>query len=254
MERKTIDKCIAWLRKYFEDAGSPKAVIGISGGKDSTVVAYLCVEALGKDNVVGVLMPNDEQADIADSYEVVNALSIQHITLDISASYNGLVYQFEDKANKPVSKNAKVNLAPRIRMAALYMVAQTVGGRVVGTGNLCESILGYYTLWGDGVCDVNPIANMLVSEVVELGEALGVPGHLVHKAPSDGLTGKTDEESFGFTYRDAEACILHDWNAVSEDAKAKIEKKIDAALWKWNIRPHIPCFDDWDLKWHSKSR
>ena len=225
--RLLTEKCVEWLKKYFADAGNPKAVVGISGGKDSTVVAYLCVKALGKENVIGVLMPNGQQLDIDDSYEVEYP--------DIQAS-----------------TQARVNLSPRLRMSALYMVAQTVGGRVVGTGNLCESILGYYTLWGDGACDVNPIRNMLVSEVIAVGEILGVPDHLVHKAPSDGLTGKTDEENFGFTYKDVEAYICHDWDALDEETKTKIDKRVDAVMWKSRMSPAIPNFNDLNLLWHLK--
>ena len=248
---KLVDRCTEWLKKYFEDAGNPKAVVGISGGKDSTVVAYLCVKALGKENVIGVLMPNGQQFDIDDSYEVVKNLGIRYHVINIRNAYNALWNEYPDIRT---STQARVNLAPRLRMSALYMVAQTVGGRVVGTGNLCERVLGYYTLWGDGVCDINPIANMLVSEVIAVGEALEVPDHLIHKAPSDGLTGKTDEENFGFTYKDVEAYICHDYDAISEETKTKIAKKVDSALWKWHMSPAIPNFNDLNLLWHLKEK
>ena len=247
--RLLTEKCVEWLKKYFADAGNPKAVVGISGGKDSTVVAYLCVKALGKENVIGVLMPNGQQLDIDDSYEVVKNLGIRYHLINIRNAYMALWNEYPDIQ---ASTQARVNLSPRLRMSALYMVAQTVGGRVVGTGNLCESILGYYTLWGDGACDVNPIRNMLVSEVIAVGEILGVPDHLVHKAPSDGLTGKTDEENFGFTYKDVEAYICHDWDALDEETKTKIDKRVDAVMWKSRMSPAIPNFNDLNLLWHLK--
>ena len=246
---KTVTtNCIKWLREYFEANGNPKAVIGISGGKDSTVVAYLCAKALGPENVIGVLMPNGVQDDIDDSLEVVQNLGIKWKKINIRDAYVGLL----NGLDVTPSDRSKVNLQPRLRMATLYMVAQTEGGRVVGTGNLCERILGYFTLWGDGVSDVNPIGNTLVSEVLELGEDLGVPDRLLHKTPSDGLSGMSDEEKFGFTYKEAEAVILHHFSKVTSTVREKIERQINSNLWKWNIGPSIPCFDDYGLKWHHK--
>jgi NAD+ synthase len=193
---------INWIRDWFEENGNEcKAIVGISGGKDSTVVAALCVEALGKDRVVGVLMPNGTQKDISDSYEVVKHLGIRHICVNIADSYNAILNQF-DGNGLVESEQTKINLAPRLRMATLYAVSQSLNGRVVGTSNLDESVLGYFTRWGDGVADVEPIINLHVSEVVELGLLLGLPEHLVKKTPSDGLCGLSDEDKIGFTYKE----------------------------------------------------
>lgn len=235
------NRCVAWIQDYFKINKVSKAVIGISGGKDSTVVAYLCVEALGKENVIGVLMPNGNQSDINDSYEVVNNLGIKYVKHNIADAYN----DFWHIEGVIPSEQAKINLAPRLRMTTLYFVAQSVGGRVVGTGNLCERILGYYTLWGDGACDLNPIANMLVSDVIAVGEALGVPGHLLHKAPADGLSGLTDEEKLGFSYEDAEKVIRHRCEDVPDNIRKTIERRIDSVLWKWHLQPDIPKFNDY---------
>ena len=233
------ENCINWLKDYFNSQGNPKAVVGISGGKDSTVVAWLCAKALGKENVVGVLMPNGFQKDIDDSYEVVNTLGIKHKVIDISKAYNC----FLDLENVLPSEQAKINLVPRLRMTALYFVAQSLRGRVVGTGNLCERILGYFTLWGDSACDLNPIGNMLVSEVIALGRELGAPEHLLVKAPSDGLSGMTDEEKIGFTYEELEKFLREGKESVSKETADKIEKRREAVLWKWLITTRgVPIF------------
>lgn len=195
---------IQWLRNWHKENGNGGClVIGISGGKDSSVVAALCVEALGKERVLGVLMPNGTQSDIDDSYAVCKHLGIDYVRININTAYNaildGLVYNGIEASNQ-----TKVNLGPRLRMSTLYAVAQSVNGRVVGTSNLDETLLGFFTRWGDGVSDVEPIIKMHVSEVVELGLALGLPEYLVKKTPSDGLTGVSDETSFGFTYNEFE--------------------------------------------------
>lgn len=199
------DYLITWIREWFEINGDGcKAVIGISAGKDSTVVAALCVEALGKDRVIGVLMPNGEQNDIADSYAVCHHLGIRYIEINMQMAYSNIVMQMQGQGVK-ASEQTKINLGPRLRMSTLYAVSQSVNGRVVGTGNASEIFAGFYTRYGDGAYDVNPIAKLAMEEVVELGLALGLPEYLVKKAPSDGLTGKTDNDVFnerGYSYAD----------------------------------------------------
>ena len=229
------DRCVAWIQDYFKTTKGEKAVIGISGGKDSTVVAYLCVKALGKENVIGVLMPNGNQTDINDSYEVVNNLGIKYVKHNIAEAYNSF---WHIDAIEP-SAQAKINLAPRLRMTTLYFIAQSVGGRVVGTGNLCERMLGYYTLWGDGACDMNPIGHMLVSEVIGVGRALGIAERLLVKPPSDGLTGKTDEDSLGFTYAEVEKAL----NGESTPNADKINSRVAAQKFKRDMTS-IPMFKD----------
>ena len=190
---------VRWLSQCFEENGKDcKAVVGISGGKDSTVVAALCVKALGKDRVVGVLMPNGIQRDIEDSKAVCRHLGIDNFLINIKTAYDDILAQVATQVN--VSRQSSINLAPRLRMASLYAVAQSVNGRVVNTSNLSEAWVGYSTRYGDGVGDFAPLLNLTVTEVIAIGKVLGLPDYLVTKAPSDGLTGKSDEEKLGFTY------------------------------------------------------
>ena len=201
---KLKEAIIKWIQDWFKQNGSDcKAVIGISGGKDSTVAAALCVEALGKENVFGVLMPCDFQQDIADSYAVVEFLGIESMTVDfgvaVSAILCGIDYPRCGKGVR-ISDQTRINLPPRIRMATLYAISQSINGRVCCTDNLSEAYIGYSTRWGDGVGDFAPLADLTSEEVVAIGDVLGLPQELVHKTPSDGLCGKTDEDSFGFSY------------------------------------------------------
>lgn len=238
------DRIVAWIRDWFEENGKDcNAVIGISGGKDSSVVAALCVEALGKDRVFGVMMPNGEQSDIADSYAVVDHLDIRHTVQDISVIYRCFLENLEYPVGGDIfrikqSEQTKINLPPRIRMATLYAVSQSINGRVACTDNLSESYIGYSTRWGDNVGDFCPLANLTSEEVVAVGDACGLPYELTHKVPSDGLCGKTDEDRFGFTY---EALNKYIRTGVCEDEETK--KKIDEMHQKnlFKLQP-IPSF------------
>lgn len=229
---------VSWIRDWFENNGKDcKAIIGISGGKDSSVAAALCVEALGKDRVFGVLMPCGTQSDIDASYRLCEHLDIKNITIDIFP-------MAEDFGNSLAWKNilpteqAEINLLPRIRMTTLYFTSQSIGGRVVCTDNLSESYIGYSTRWGDGVGDFAPLANLTSEEVVAIGDALGLPYDLVHKTPSDGLCGKSDEDNFGFTYEVLNKYIR---TGVCDDEETKrlIDEKHEKNLFK--LRP-IPAF------------
>ncbi|MBQ7446090.1 MAG: NAD(+) synthase [Clostridia bacterium] len=196
---KVKEELVFWIRRFFEENGKGcKAVVGISGGKDSSVTAAICVEALGRENVVGVLMPCGEQSDIDAAYMLVNHLGIEHYVVNIGNAVEALKAAVPEEVK--VTKQASVNLSPRIRMSTLYYVSQCVNGRVVNTCNLSEDWVGYSTRYGDSVGDFSPLSNLTVSEVRELGTLLGLPKELVFKAPSDGLTGKTDEDNLGFTY------------------------------------------------------
>jgi len=204
------DRIVQWIRDWFEENGKDcNAVIGISGGKDSTVAAALCVEALGKDRVVGVLMPNGEQKDIKDSFNVCNYLDIDRYVVNIESVVSALGLEVAATAGRAFqpSEQAIINLPPRIRMTVLYFVSQSIGGRVVCTDNLSESYIGYSTRWGDNIGDFAPLANYTASEVVAIGDALGLPHFLTHKTPSDGLCGQTDEDRFGFTYEQLDTYI-----------------------------------------------
>ena len=191
--------CVAWIRDFFAKNGPDcNAVLGISGGKDSSVAAALCVEALGADRVIGVLMPCGEQADIDCALKLVNHLGIRHYIVNIKEAVEGL--KAAVPADLPLSAQSITNLPPRIRMATVYAVSQSVNGRVCNTCNLSEDWVGYSTRYGDSVGDFSPMSRLTVAEVKEIGHLLGLPYELVEKVPIDGLCGKTDEDNLGFTY------------------------------------------------------
>lgn len=208
--KKTKDEIVQWIRNYFRDNGPGRsAVIGISGGKDSTIAAALCVEALGKESVVGVLMPNGIQSDIQDSYKVVESLGINYHVVNIGDTVFALTDQLESIIH--VSEQTRVNMPARIRMTTLYAIAQSLpnGGRVVNTCNRSEDFVGYSTKFGDSAGDFSPLANLMVHEVIQIGHELPIPVELVDKTPSDGLCGKTDEDNLGFTYAQLDDYIAH---------------------------------------------
>jgi len=220
---KLKDDIIKNIRDWFDKNGSTAtAVIGISGGKDSTVAAALLEEALGKDRVLGVMMPNGIQPDISDSERVIKILGIRSITENINTIYATFIQQLM-MTGINVSKDTTINLPPRLRMATLYAIAQSLpeGGRVINTCNYSEDYVGYSTKYGDSAGDISILGNCFVSEVIGIGDALGLPYDLVHKAPSDGLCGKTDEDRFGFTYDDIETYVL-----TGTTGNAEIDAKI----------------------------
>lgn len=195
---------VKWIQDWFKENGPDcKAVIGISGGKDSSIVAALCVEALGKDRVVGVMMPNGTQDE--DSIKLIKHLGIQSITIDIQTAYVSIVSAINVQGS--VTSQTNINLPPRLRMAALYAVSQSLNGRVANTCNLSESYIGWETRWGDAVGDFAPLAGLTCSEVIALGKELDLPEDLVEKTPSDGLCGRSDEEAFGFSYDEVDRWI-----------------------------------------------
>lgn len=206
---KATQECVDWIRDWFDKNGKDcNAIIGISGGKDSTVVAALCKKALGADRVIGIMLPNGVQSDISDSREIIKHLGIRHAEININLAANamlaGMVSTKTLAAEMGVgtvpSRQTTENLPPRIRMAALYMVAQSFNGRVSNNCNLSENYIGYSTIYGDTAGDFSPISHFTVSEVIEIGKVLGIPERFLVKPPSDGLCGKTDEEKIGFTY------------------------------------------------------
>ena len=216
------DKCVKWIRDFFEKNGKDcNAVIGISGGKDSSVVAALCVEALGKERVIGVLMPCGEQADIAFSKKLINCLGIQDYTINIEHAVAGVIHELEKKIDG-VSLQTRVNLPARIRMATLYAVSQSCNGRVANTCNLSEDWVGYSTRYGDAAGDFSPLGQLTVTEVKAIGRVLGLPKELIEKVPTDGLSGKTDEENLGFSYM-----VLDQYIRKGICENQEIKKKID---------------------------
>ena len=229
------NECVAWIRDFFAQNGKDcNAVVGISGGKDSSVVAALCVEALGRDRVVGVLMPCGEQGDIDCAYALVDHLGIRHYTVNIADAVAGLTAALP--AGLAVTEQAKNNLPPRLRMATVYMVSQCVNGRVANTCNLSEDYVGYSTRYGDSVGDFSPLSRLTVAEVKEIGYCLGLPRMLVDKTPIDGLCGKTDEDNLGFTYAELDRYI-RTGEIDDPEKKARIDYKHRTNLFKLELMP-----------------
>ena len=217
---KVKNECVQWIRDFFENNGKGcNAVVGISGGKDSSIVAALCVEALGKDRVIGVLMPNGEQADIDMAKLLVEHLGIRHYIINIKEAFDGIVNAMPFE----LSEQSRVNLAPRIRMSTLYAVSQSHNGRVANTCNLSEDWVGYSTRYGDAAGDFSPCSHLTVTEMKAIGRVLGLPDVLVDKTPIDGLCGKTDEENLGFTYAELDRYIRE--GVIEDEAKkARIDR------------------------------
>ena len=242
--REQTKAVINWIRDYFKDNSDGKAIIGISGGKDSTIAAALCVEALGADRVIGVLMPNGRQADINDSYEVVARLQLQYHVVNIGSACEEL-YRFIADAvylnggMKAIKENTMIttNTPARLRMTTLYAIAALYpNSRVVNTCNYSEDYVGYSTKYGDAAGDFSPLGNLTVREVLEIGDDLGLPQHLVHKAPSDGMCGKTDEDNLGFTYEELDSFLLGE-GGLSMEAMCKVAKLHKATRHKYTPMP-----------------
>ena len=234
---KIKDQCVQWIRDFFEENGPGcNAVLGISGGKDSSIAAALCVEALGHDRVIGVLMPQGEQHDIDMAYLLVNHLGIEHYVINIKDAVDGVLQNMPKELE--VTAQARQNLPPRIRMSTLYAVSQCRNGRVCNTCNLSEDWVGYSTRYGDSVGDFSPMSFLTVTEVKEIGRLLGLPAMLVDKTPIDGLCGKSDEENLGFTYAELDRYIR---TGEIEDKRKKevIDRKHKANLFKLQF---MPCF------------
>ena len=233
--QETKRRLVEWIKDYFRQNGPEcTAVIGISGGKDSSICTALCLEALGPERVLGVLMPNGEQPDIEDS----RSLGLKAIEINIEQGYRGMLAALGGKER--LGKDALINLPPRLRMATLYAIAQSLpkGGRVVNTCNRSEDYIGYSTKFGDAAGDFSPLSNLLVSEVRQIGKCTNVPPVLVEKTPSDGLCGQTDEEKIGFTYETLDRYILT--GEAPAETKAKIDRMHERNLHK--LLP-MPSFD-----------
>lgn len=229
---------VEWVKNYFEKTASPdtKAVIGISGGKDSSVAAAVCVKALGKERVIGILMPQGEQPDIEFSRLLVNFLGIKSFTVNIGETVAS--FMSELKKHIEPSSQAIINTPARIRMTTLYAFAACIGGRVVNTCNLSEDWIGYSTKYGDAAGDLSPLSDLTVTEVIQIGDELGLPYELVHKIPTDGLCGKTDEENLGFTYAMLDRYIRGEDDLGSHpDIKEKIDRLHKANLHKLMLMP-----------------
>ena len=234
------NKIIEFIRDYYQKNNLGGVVLGISGGKDSGVVAGLFAKAIGPENVIGVTLPcHSKSQDATDAVLVAEKFGFKLINLDLTSVYD----QFEEEAKKiddfTVSEDSEINLKPRLRMASVYYLAQMYSKKnnkvylVAGTGNKCEIYVGYFTKGGDGVSDINVLGDLTVEEVIKVGEVIGVPEQVLYKAPSDGLSGKTDEDRLGFTYADVAKVI--NGEPVDENVKAVIERKHAANQHKFNI-------------------
>lgn len=249
--RDIVNEVVKWIQDFFDkNSDNGNAVLGISGGKDSSVAAALCVEALGKDRVIGVLMPNGEQLDIGYAIKLCDTLGIRHTVVNIANAVNAVydemklnngfvsapIFQYE------VSQQAMINLPARIRMATVYAVSQSNNGRVVNTCNLSEDYIGYSTRYGDAAGDFSPLAHFTVGEVIQIGKILGLPDKFVNKVPSDGLCGKTDEDNLGFTYEVLDKYIR---TGVCEDEETKrlIDRKHVLNKFKLELMPTFPFGD-----------
>ena len=240
--KEVKDQVVQWIRDWFDLNGPGcNAVIGISGGKDSSVVAGLCVEALGKDHVIGVTMPNGVQKDISDSMKLINHLGIRYFNINIGDTYQTLMGTLEEALGSQqaeVSRQTVINMPPRLRMTTLYAISQSMNGRVANTCNLSEDWVGYSTRYGDAAGDFSPLGGLTVQEVKAIGKELGLPIELVEKTPADGLTDKSDEDNLGFTYAVLDHYIR---TGVCEDpaVKAIIDDKHVRNLFKLQPIPHF---------------
>lgn len=229
---KTKDEIIVWIRNYFRKNGPDcNAVVGISGGKDSSIVAALCCEALGNGRVIGVLMPQGVQDDIDVARDLVKHLGIKSFEINIAEAVNTLLAKGRI-AGLCDSKQARVNLPARIRMATLFMVSQSMNGRVANTCNASENFVGWQTVGGDGFGQFSPLSKLTVTEVKAVGRELGLPEKFIEKAPADGLTGKTDEDNFGFTYEFLDKYIRTGEFGGDTATAAKIDRMHEANLFK----------------------
>ena len=219
--KQTAEKLVKWLKDYFDNNGQPiNAVVGCSGGKDSTVVLAALTKAIGPDRIYAILMPNGEQADIDDSYKICEYLGLKPHVCNIQDAYNGVVGSVSGEF-EPTGQ-MKINSAPVLRMTTLKAISQCVNGRFTCNGNASEAYIGWFTIDGDDRGSVKPLINMTVTEVIQVGEALGLPDWMIHKTPTDGLCGQTDEDKFGFTYE-----VLDKYIRTGEIDDLEVKAKID---------------------------
>ena len=236
---QTTAEAVKWIQAWFEKNGKGcNAVVGISGGKDSSIVAALCAKALGKERVIGVLMPNGEQSDIDCSLQLVKHLDIPYYICNIKKAVDGVLEALQ-ASGVEITRQTTINLPPRIRMSTLYALSQSNNGRVANTCNLSEDWVGYSTRYGDAAGDFAPLGKLTVQEVKEIGQYLGLPLNLVEKVPSDGLSNKTDEDNLGFTY-----AVLDEYIRTGvckdEETKARIDRL--HVLNEFKLKP-IPCYE-----------
>lgn len=240
LEKRTLEKeaqnAIIWIREYVEKIGANGIVIGNSGGKDSATVLAMAVKAIGKEKVLSVAMPCfSKETDLEDAKLVAEAFEVPLLKVDLSNIYQEMENEINRQIPQSLTLEAIVNMKPRLRMTTLYGIAQTLGYLVIGTGNLCEAMVGYTTKWGDNSSDFNPIGNFIVEEVLAIGKMLGVPEKILQKAPSDGLGGQTDEEKMGIQY--SQVAEMIETGTTDETAKKEIIKRYQVSKHKRRTVP-----------------
>lgn len=239
--KDATEKCVAWIREWFEENGKGcNAVVGISGGKDSSVVAALCCKALGKERVIGVMMPQGEQFDIDYSIDLCKSLGIENITVNIKDAIDGIYKNLDGKID--ISQQTRFNLPARVRMSVLYAVSQSKNGRVANTCNLSEDWVGYSTRYGDAAGDFSPLSCFTVAEVKAIGREIGLDEKFIEKPPIDGLCGKTDEDNLGFTYETLDKYI-REGIEPDKEIKKKIDDMHKKNLFKLQLMPTFKYFD-----------
>lgn len=240
---RASNETVSWVRDWFYKNGRGcNCIIGVSGGKDSSVAASVCVEALGRERVIGVMMPNKDQLDIDMAKYLVNHLGIRSFTVNIGSAFDSLVKEIRKNVGD-LSDDSIINLPPRLRMSTLYAIAQSHNGRVANTCNLSEDWVGYSTRYGDSVGDFSPLSSFTTAEVRAIGRHLGLPDILIDKVPSDGLSGKTDEDKLGFTYE-----VLDKYIRTGKINDIKTKERIDMLhkknLFKLRYMDHFVYSDE----------
>lgn len=248
MNQNDINKVIDFIKDYYKKNSFAKgAIIGMSGGKDSLVAAKLCIEALGKDKVFGVIMPNGEMLDIKDAEDTCKLLGIKYTILNIKEVYDCLLKKVDKTLNDLLVETndvTKINISPRIRMMTLYALGASMDYLVVNTSNLSETMVGYTTKWGDNVGDFAPLANFTKSEVCEIGLLLGLPEYLVNKVPSDGLSMKSDEEKMNLKYSNLDnyirtGIINEDYEVIKKLNRNSLHKRKGVIKYENNLSNYL---------------
>ncbi|TFG02434.1 MAG: NAD+ synthase [Promethearchaeota archaeon] len=231
-----------WIKTYLKSANAEKVVVGISGGIDSAVTGGLCAEAIGEQNVFGLILPCESiPADIEDAKMVVKSLGINQELIDLTPGFKKFmkVLSFNDSKNKI----AKANLKARLRMVTLYYYGQVLGDCLVaGTGNRAEMAIGYFTKYGDGGVDFEPLGSLYKSEVRALAETLKIPEKIITKPPSPGLwPGQTDEGEIGLSYDIIDEILYRiDYNLDFDDFDLEKVNKVKELMRKATHKLHPP--------------
>ncbi len=247
MDKREIENIKNYIKDYLKEAHAKGVVLGMSGGKDSLVTAKLCADAIGKENVIGIIMPNGEMKDCSVAKESCDIIGIRYYEVNIGNIYGNVIDSTTPilkKEGKPLSTVTTFNVPPRLRMVTLYSIAGSLGYLVANTSNLSEGMVGYTTKWGDNVGDFGPLANFTKEEVCEIGILLGLPDRLVNKTPDDGLSGQSDEEKLGFSYAELDNFIRHGkkgekFDKISHMHKISQHKRIGVVKYENDLKNYF---------------